>query len=79
LIDADGEQQETQHWIDTALDCGYWDPATGQQLRQQCEEIGRLLGGMLAKVHTFLDQPDNHLREVPIDYITYHDLTADEE
>jgi len=22
--DADGEQQETQHWIDTAVDCGYW-------------------------------------------------------
>jgi four helix bundle protein len=23
LTDADGEQQETQHWIDTADDCGY--------------------------------------------------------
>ena len=23
LTDADGEQQETQHWIETALDCGY--------------------------------------------------------
>ena len=23
LTDADGEQQETQHWIETAADCGY--------------------------------------------------------
>jgi four helix bundle protein len=23
LTDADGEQQETQHWVDAALDCGY--------------------------------------------------------
>lgn len=24
LTDADGEQQETQHWIETALDCSYY-------------------------------------------------------
>src|SRR3989338_125400 len=23
LTDSDGEQQEAQHWIETALDCGY--------------------------------------------------------
>jgi four helix bundle protein len=26
LTDADGEQQETQHWIETATDCGYLNP-----------------------------------------------------
>src|SRR5512136_3154362 len=26
LTDADGEQYETQHWIETALECGYLDP-----------------------------------------------------
>src|SRR3972149_7398716 len=25
LTDADGEQNETQHWIDTAADCAYMD------------------------------------------------------
>src|SRR5688572_23465627 len=25
LTDADGEQLETQHWTETALDCGYID------------------------------------------------------
>lgn len=27
LTDADGEQQETQHWIGIAYDCEYWDRA----------------------------------------------------
>ena len=26
LTDADGEQYETQHWIETAVECGYLDP-----------------------------------------------------
>src|SRR6266849_2430131 len=28
LTDADSEQLETQHWIGTAVDCGYWNPET---------------------------------------------------
>lgn len=78
LTDADGEQQETQHWIDTAQDCGYWDTATAQHLRQQCEEIGRLLGGMLTKAHTFFEQPDKQLREHSIEYIINLDLIAED-
>jgi four helix bundle protein len=45
LTDADGEQQETQHWIEIALDCGYLSEKQAAQLRKKCEEIGRLLGG----------------------------------
>jgi four helix bundle protein len=69
LTDADGEQQETQHWIDTAEGCGYWGKATSHRLRQQCEEIGRLLGGMLAKADTFWDHTDTNLRELPVEYL----------
>ena len=47
LSDADGELQETQHWIGIAFDCGYWERPTATTLRSQCEEIGRLLGGMI--------------------------------
>ena len=54
LTDVDGEQQETQHWIDTAADCGYWTTANAAALRQQCEEIGRLLGGYGMSVITAL-------------------------
>jgi four helix bundle protein len=53
LTDADGEQLETQHWIGVAFDCGYVDKATALDLRQKCEEIGRLLGGMMEKADQF--------------------------
>src|SRR5512147_311451 len=53
LTDADGEQQETQHWIDTTVDCGYWKSEDALKLRQKYEEIGRLLGGMMAKSEMF--------------------------
>lgn len=36
LTDADGEQQETQHWIGVAYDCEYWDLTTATRLREQC-------------------------------------------
>ena len=78
LTDANGEQQETQHWIDIAHDCNYWDIATTQRLRQQCEEIGRLLGGMIAKADTFIDQPLPSLRESPIDYLIDPDSSPED-
>lgn len=53
LTDADGEQNETQHWIDTALDCEYLSVVEATKLNQQCEEIGRLLGGTIAKAEQF--------------------------
>lgn len=53
LTDADGEQLETQHWIDTAADCGYLNEKQTTPLLKQCEEIGRLIGGMIAKSDKF--------------------------
>jgi four helix bundle protein len=53
LTDADGEQQETQHWIETAVDCGYLTTEEALKLTEKCEEIGRLLGGMMAKSDLF--------------------------
>ena len=49
LTDADGEQQETQHWIETATDCSYLSQEQAVGLIKKCEEIGRLLGGMMAR------------------------------
>ena len=73
LTDADGEQQETQHWIDTAVDCGYWAEETAIVLRQKCEEIGRLLWGMIAKANLFCGEPLPAFRESSADYF----VTAD--
>lgn len=69
LTDADGEQQETQHCIGVAYDCEYWDRATATDLREKCQEIGRLLGGMLEKSDQFCDNTSLTLREAPVECI----------
>jgi four helix bundle protein len=43
LTDADAEQQETQHWLEIAADCGYLVPSQAGLLIEKCAEIGRLL------------------------------------
>jgi four helix bundle protein len=69
LTDADGEQQETQHWIETARDCDYLTQQESESLLQQCSEIGRLLGGMLAKAEQFCNPTPYPVREIQADYI----------
>ena len=53
LTDADGEQQETQHWIETALDCGYLSSQTTDQLLADLHGIGRMLHSMIDKAPRF--------------------------
>ena len=68
LTDADGEQQETQHWIETAVDCNYMAQTQGTKLIQQCAEIGRLLGGMMTKSSQFCGTPSNVVHEPLVQY-----------
>lgn len=49
LSDADAEQTETQHWIETSLACDYLSQAERDAMTAQCEEIGRKLGKMMAE------------------------------
>ena len=63
LTDSDGEQMETQHWIGTALDCGYIDQKTEHQLVEKCLEIGRMLNGMMDKADMFCGEPPRTVRE----------------
>jgi len=53
LTDADGEQMETQHWIDIAVDCSYWSAEIALPLKRKCEEVGRLLNGVIEKANMF--------------------------
>jgi four helix bundle protein len=53
LADADGEAAETQVWLDFALDCGYLSPDQHSSLLQSYEEVGRMLGAMLAAPDKF--------------------------
>jgi len=70
LTDADGEQQETQHWVDTVADCTYVPQEIALSLRQRCEEIGRLLAGMMAKADLFCGERAHALREPSAEYFT---------
>ena len=68
LTDADGEQQETQHWIETAADCGYLTQSQANDLIEKCAEIGRLLGGMMAKADLFCGTSVAAIREPVTEY-----------
>ena len=69
LTDADGEQYETQHWIETAVECGYLAAERAAALIEQCRLVGRLLGGMTAKADLFCGKPSPGLREDVTEYI----------
>ena len=71
LTDADGEQQETQHWIEISTDCGYISQPQAAQLLAKCAEIGRLLGGMMAKAELFCNS--NAISEEQAPYFTTTD------
>ena len=53
LTDADGEQQETQHWIETAVDCSYISMDTANNLLSQYASIGKMLNSMINKSSSF--------------------------
>lgn len=47
LSDADGELQETQHWLMRAKAYGYIDTTAFESLWQQSKRVGRRLGAMM--------------------------------
>jgi four helix bundle protein len=70
LTDADGEQLETQHWIDTASDCGYLTEDDVGTLNGELAEIGRMLNSMMEKASSFCGQPPYTLHESTTNYFT---------
>jgi four helix bundle protein len=73
LTDADGEQQETQHWIETAVDCGYLTSEEAGKMLRECQRIGQLIGGMMAKSEQFCD-PKKLTKEPPVEYFIDQEL-----
>lgn len=69
LTDSDGEQMETQHWIETARDCEYIDQKTSTQLLETCLEIGRMLGSMIQKADLFCNDPSHTIRDETAIYL----------
>jgi four helix bundle protein len=54
LADADGEATETQVWLDFARDCGYLPVERHDVILQTCEDVGKMLGSMMAIPEKFL-------------------------
>ncbi len=54
LTDSDGENSETDTWLDFARDCDYIHEQIYTQLKQDCEDVGSMLGGMLKSPYKFL-------------------------
>ena len=61
LTDADGEQQETQHWIETATDCSYISMDTANNLLSQYASIGKMLNSMISKSSSFCGKDTDQL------------------
>ena len=59
---------ETQHWIGVAYDCGYINRKQAIELRDKSQEIGRILGGMMAKASKFSNPEALALRETQAEY-----------
>lgn len=57
LTDADGEQLETQHWIETALDCSYLSNEVAHSLLEHYASVGRMLNSMIKKSSSFCKTP----------------------
>lgn len=74
LTDADGEQQETQHWLETAFDCGYLSQEELDDLRSRCQRIGKLLAGMIDKADLFCGDSKTLIREPEPQYGVSDDL-----
>jgi four helix bundle protein len=53
LTDADGEQLETQHWLEVSEECNYLNAEQTTKLLNKCELVGKMLQKMIDKASTF--------------------------
>ena len=70
LTDADGEQYETQHWVDTALDCDYVTREEADRLNDGLAQIGRMLDSMMEKSASFCGDRPLVVKEDSAEYFT---------
>ena len=54
ISDADSEASETQVWLEISRDCQYISAERCEDLLVRYEEIGKMLGGMMANPERFV-------------------------
>jgi four helix bundle protein len=68
LSDADGEQNETQHWIETAVDCGYLNADRANSLNVELAQISKMLQSMIERAESFKGPEYSSVREESVSY-----------
>jgi len=63
LADSDTEAAETQVWLDFVCDCGYLSQKRHEELVSGYEEVGRMLGSMMAAPEKFRMQKAENRRQ----------------
>ncbi|MBN2020786.1 MAG: four helix bundle protein [Sedimentisphaerales bacterium] len=59
LSDSDAEQAETQHWLDTSIECEYITAQQHRVLLEKCQRIGKMLGKMMSNPDSFCGRSEN--------------------
>lgn len=54
LTDCDGENSETDTWLEFAKGCGYLGQSDYGRLSERCSAVGKMLGSMLRNPGPFL-------------------------
>jgi len=54
LTDADGENGESETWLDFACDCEYFSESEHAMLTERCREVGAMLGSMINAPTSFI-------------------------
>ena len=54
LTDCDGENSETDTWLDFAKSCEYLSAEQHRYLIKECQDVGAMLGSMIKDPSTFL-------------------------
>jgi len=54
LTDVDGENSETETWLDFAQDCGYLSSEDHLRMSKQSRKVGKMVGSMLKNPKPFL-------------------------
>ena len=56
LTDADGENGETETWLDFACDCGYLSKRDHALFTEKCREVGAMLGSIIKDPSLFIQK-----------------------
>jgi len=67
LTDADGENAETETWIDFAYDCEYLSKQDHALFSTKCHEVGAMIGSMINNPSSFILRPTSDIRPLTSD------------